>query len=103
MEGSNKKRKIEQTENQYEAVYMDGSPNFLSHTALSYRENKEEELGSYVTDEMGMFLHKTKLMQAFINEDMEVEFRFVRELDENELKLIEHRGDIFPKSIINVV
>jgi hypothetical protein len=107
MNTSNKKRKIEQTENQYEYIGVDPlkeneneQSNFLTHTALSFRENQEEDLGSYVTDSSGMFLHKSKLMQAIINKNMEVEFKFVRELAYDELKTIEHMGDLFPKAVI---
>ena len=107
-EPTNKKRKVEETQQGhykdmgYELTnaFEDTQQHFLTHTALSYRDNKDEELGSYVTDSCGMFMHKMKLMRAIINEDMEVEFQFVRELNEEEVAAIENMNDLFPKAII---
>lgn len=102
-----KKRKIDPGEVEYkesephhvQETEVQDHHNFLTHTALSFRESDEEELGSYVTDSSGIFLHKNKYIQAIINESMEVEFHLLRELNEEEIKVLEHRDDLFPKTI----
>lgn len=51
------------------------------YTCICFSEPGEKDTNFYTTDQNGFFLHKKKYFRCVMNEDMEIQFKFIRELD----------------------
>jgi len=51
------------------------------YTCICFSEDSDKESSFYTTDQNGFFLHKKKYYRCVTNEDMEIQFKFIRELD----------------------
>jgi len=50
-------------------------------TCICYSEKDEKEHNFYTTDQSGFFLHKNKYMRCIADENHDIHFKFIRELD----------------------
>ena len=51
------------------------------YTCICFSEPGDDYTNFYTTDQNGFFLHKKKYYRCILNEDMEIKFKFIRELD----------------------
>lgn len=51
------------------------------YTCICFSEPHETQPNFYTTDQNGFFLHKKKYYRCVMNGDMEISFKFIRELD----------------------
>lgn len=50
-------------------------------TCICFSEPEDKESSFYVTDQNGFFLHKKKYYRCITDDNQEIKFKFIRELD----------------------
>lgn len=65
----------------YKMMHLEEEERAQPFTCICFSEPQDKESSFYVTDQNGFFLHKKKYFRCITDQENEIKFKFIRELD----------------------